>query len=200
MDFPVARLVLFLAVLSSLSPIAATAAGVEVAPFFGLQYGGSFGSVSGGAYSIGAGLVYGGTVDVDLGESWGLEFLYSRQESELSRGSAPPFDLAVERYMAGVREEKGEGKWRLVGVFLLGATRFAPGFSGLGSDVRFTGSLGLGGKFYLSKSFGLRAEARGYYVVVQSGGGALCSGSCLFFYSSSGVWQGDVTAGVILAF
>jgi hypothetical protein len=178
----------------------AHAGDVEVAPFAGLQYGGAIGSISGSAYSIGAGLAYGGTVDIAIGESWGLELMYSRQETELSRRSAPRVDLAVERYMAGVREEKGEGPWRLVGVFLLGATRFAPGFSGFGSDTRFTASLGLGGKLYLSKRFGLRADARGYYVAVQSGGAALCSGSCVFFYSGSGLWQGDLTAGVIFAF
>jgi hypothetical protein len=200
MEFPSARAALALAALSALLPAGARAADVQLSPFVGFQYGGSFGSVSGGSYSLGAGLVYGGTVDVNIGESWGLEFLYSRQETDLSRGSAPSFDLAVERYMAGVREEQGEGRWRLVGVFLLGVTRFAPGFSGFGSDVRFTGSLGLGGKLFLSKRFGLRAEARGYYVVVESGGGALCSGSCFFFYRSSGIWQGDVTAGVVIAF
>jgi hypothetical protein len=199
MEFPPRRVVSAVLALCACS-VPAIGREVQVAPFFGLQYGGSFGSVSGGAYSVGAGLAYGGTVDVDLGESWGLELMYSRQETELSRGSAPRFDLTVERYMAGVREEKGEGPWRLVGVFLVGATRFAPGFSGFGSDTRFTASLGLGGKFFLSKRFGLRAEARGYYVVVSSGGAALCSGSCVFFYSSSGIWQGDVTAGVILAF
>jgi hypothetical protein len=198
MKFPSRRLACALLALSTCG-VPAVAGDVQVAPFVGLQYGGSLGSVSGG-YSVGAGLAYGGTVDVDLGESWGLEFMYSRQETELSRASAPRFDLTVERYMAGVREEKGEGPWRLVGVFLVGATRFAPGFSGFGSDTRFTASLGLGGKFFLSKRFGLRAEARGYYVVVESGGAALCSGSCVFFYSSSGLWQGDVTAGVILAF
>src|SRR5262249_11811030 len=121
MKFPSRRVVSALVALSTCAaPL--SAGEVQVAPFAGLPYGGS---VSGGAYSIGAGLAYGGTVDVDLGESWGLEFLYSRQESELSRGSAPSFDLTVERYMAGVREEKGEGPWRLVGVFLVGATRFA---------------------------------------------------------------------------
>jgi Outer membrane protein beta-barrel domain len=188
MEFPSRPIVSALLALATTTAPAA-AGDVQLAPFVGLQYGGFFGSVSGSAHSIGAGLAYGGTVDVDLGESWGLEFLYSRQETEFSRGSAPRFDLTVERYMAGVREEKGEGPWRLVGVFLVGATRFAPGFSGFGSDTRFTASLGLGGKFFLSKRFGLHTEARGYYVVVESGGAALCSGSCLFFYSSSGVWQ-----------
>jgi outer membrane protein with beta-barrel domain len=200
MQFPSPRAALAFVALSALLPASAGAADVQLSPFVGLQYGGSFGSVSGRAYSVGAGLAYGGTVDVDLGEGWGLEFLYSRQETDLSRGGAPSFDLAVERYMGGVREEKGEGPWRAVGVFLVGATRFAPGLSGFGSDTRFTASLGLGGKLHLSEHFGLRAEARGYYVVVQSGGGALCSGSCLFVYSSSGVWQGDVTAGVIIGF
>jgi hypothetical protein len=37
-------------------------------------------------------------------------------------------------------------------------------------------------------------------VVVQAGAGAVCAGSCLFVYSASGLWQGDVTAGMVIAF
>jgi hypothetical protein len=186
-----------------LCPGRADAGDVELAPFAGLRYGGSFSSTASGRHvSMGAGFEYGATVDVPIGESWGVELLYSREVSEVSSGSAsPPIDMKIERYMAGVREEKGEGKGRLLGVFLLGLTRFAPGFSGFDADERFTVGVGLGGKVFLSERFGLRAEARGYYVIVQSGAGVACvNGNCLFRYSASGLWQGDVTAAVVIRF
>jgi hypothetical protein len=66
--------------------------------------------------------------------------------------------------------------------------------------VRFTLGLSLGLKRALSERFGFRAEARGFFVNVDSGGGVICSGSCLFVFRASGLWQGDLSAGVTLAF
>lgn len=171
---------------------------VALAPFVGFQYGGGFESDAFGRSSIGVGLQWGAVLDVPIGgERWGAELLFARQESELS--GAARRDVAVERYMAGVREEKEVGRFRFRGVFLLGATRFA--LEGLGSDVRFTGAVGLGMGLWLGPRFGLRADARGYYAVASFSGGTACvDGSCLFVFGGSGVWQGDVTAGVELRF
>ena len=171
---------------------------VALAPFVGFQYGGAFDSVASGRASIGVGLQYGAALDIPIGgERWGAEVLFARQESELS--GVPRRDVAVERYMAGVREEKDLGRFRLRGVFLLGVTRFA--LEGLGSDVRFTGALGLGIRMPLGSSFGLRADVRGYYAVASLSGGTACvDGSCLFVFGGSGVWQGDVTAGLEIRF
>jgi hypothetical protein len=127
--------------------------------------------------------------------------LYSRAETEASRGSgADRLDLRVERYLAGIREEKGEGRARFFGVFLVGLTRFVPGLRGYDADEAFTLGLSLGVKGSLSKRFGLRGEARGFFVSVESGGGTVCSGSCLLRYSASGLWQGDVTGAVVVRF
>ena len=72
---------------------------------------------------------------------------------------------------------------------------------GLGSDVRFTGAIGLGMRMRLGSSFGLRADVRAYYAVVSLSGGSACvDGSCLFLFGGSGIWQGDVTAGLELRF
>jgi hypothetical protein len=101
--------------------------------------------------------------------------------------------------MAGIREEKGEGRFLFRGNFFLGATRFA--LEGIGSEVRFTGALGLGASMALSPRLALRADARGYYAVVSSAGGAACvNGSCLYVLGGSGIFQGDVTAGLELRF
>ena len=107
--------------------------------------------------------------------------------------------FAVERYLAGVREEKGDGRFRFRGNGFLGATRFA--VDGLGSDVRFTAAIGLGASMALAPHVALRADARAYYTVASFAGGSACiNGSCLYAFAGSGVWQGDVTAGLELTF
>jgi hypothetical protein len=175
---------------------------VEIAPFAGIQFPGSVDSAATGRqYSLGIGLDYGAAADFRVAEGWRVEVMYSRQHTGLSSTAAPDrYNLKIERYMAGIQEEQGHEKARFFGVALLGATRFAPGLDGYGSDVRFTAALGLGLKSYLTPWFGLRAEARGFFVNVDSGGGFVCSGGCLFVFHASGLWQGDITGGVTLAF
>ena len=186
------------AALVLLSPASALAGNVTLEPFVGIQYGGAFHAVGSGRASIGVGLQYGATLDVAIGgERWGAQAFFARQDSELA--SVPRLGVAVERYMAGVREEKGDGHFRFRGVFLLGATRFA--LDGLGSDVRFTVALGLGGSVSLSPRVALRADARAYYAVISFSGGTACvSGSCLYVYGGTGVWPGALTAGLELRF
>ena len=173
---------------------------MELAPFAGVQFPGYVDSTSNGRpVSIGIGLDYGATMDIAFRPGWRFELLYSRQATELSsRGDGARYGLKVERYLVGIQEEKGDPRTRFFGVFLAGVTRFAPGLGGYDSDVHFTLGLSLGVKRSLSERFGLRAEARGFFVNVNSGGGVICSGSCLFVFRGSGLWQGDLSAGVTI--
>jgi hypothetical protein len=177
---------------------------VQIAPFVGYQFGGSIVNRElDRKYSFKSGLDYGGTVDITLSPTWRVELMYSRQETQLeSTGVAgPSFDVTVERYMIGLEEEKGEGSVKFYGVLLLGATRFVPGFEDAGSEIDFTGGLALGVKSFVSKNIGIRLEARGFYTAVKSGGDVFCgAGTCFFSFSGSGIWQGDVNGGLILAF
>ena len=180
-----------------LAGAAARAGDVEIAPFLGLQYGGSLATPSGRNVAIDVGLQYGATIDVAIARSWSFEVLVARQETELA--SAPGLGLAVERYLAGVREEKEVGRALFHGVGLIGLTRVLP--DGLGTDERFTVALGLGLRWPLARQLGVRADARGYYAIVSSGGGSACiDGSCLLVFGSSGVWQGDLTAALVWTF
>jgi len=176
---------------------AAAARGTDltVAPFVGLQYGGVIRVPGSGRTSIGPGLHYGGILDIGVDDRWGAEVLYGRQDGELARSRG---GVAVERYLAGVREEEGE-RIRFRGAFLLGLTRMA--LDGVGSEVRFTVAASLGARTSLSRHFGVRADARAYYVVVTAGGTTACiNGACLFALGGSGTWQGDVTAAVEFRF
>jgi len=191
------------ALAAPLSGAPASAGDVEVTPFVGLQYGGGYISAAGVPHSFDESLDYGATLDLALAPTWRLEFLYSRQETELRPPTGgPTFPQVVERYMVGIQEEpETDGPFRFFGVALLGATRLVPGLSGIDSELRFAAGLGLGTKVPASGRFALRLEARGFYTVVDSGGAVFCSnGTCLFRFSGSGIWQGDVTAGVVLRF
>jgi hypothetical protein len=179
-----------------------SAADVELAPFAGVQFPGAVSANgSGRVFSFGIGLDYGGTMDIAVAEGWRVELLYSRQATELSRrGDVARFGVDLERYMIGIQEEKGDPRTRFFGVFLAGLTRFAPGLDGYSSDVRATLGLSLGIKRAISDRFGLRAEGRGFFVNVDSGAGVICNGSCLFVFRGSGLWQGDLSAGVTVGF
>lgn len=197
------RAALPLALAAALLGARVDADGVELAPFIGLQYGGDFVSPAGVPHSFDESADYGATLDVALAPTWRLELLYSRQETELRPPSGgPTFPQTVERYMVGIQEEpETDGPFRFFGVALLGATRLVPGLSGTDSDLRFAVGLSLGTKVPARSRIGLRLEARGFYTVVDSGGAVYCAdGNCLFRFSGSGIWQGDVTAGVVLRF
>jgi len=180
-----------------LAGASARAGEVELAPFLGVQYGGALATPTGGKVAIDVGLQWGATLDVGFARSWSVELLVARQETKLA--GAPYLGLAVERYLAGVREEKELGRARFHGTGLVGLTRVLP--DGLGADERFTVALGLGLRWPLTRHLGVRSDARAYYAIVSSGGGTLCvDASCLLVFGSSGVWQGDLTAALVWTF
>jgi len=194
-----------LAVASLLLAVAAgaRAQSVQITPFAGYAFGGSVrDAVLDESRSFDAALAYGGALSFPMSESWRFELLYSRQETKLAGGLGQSFDVTIERYLAGFQEEKGEGgNVRWFGTVWLGATRFVPGQAGFDAETKFGGGVGLGVKTFLAKNVGLRFEARGLYTLVNGEGGVFCSnGSCLFAFSGRGLWQGDVSAGLILAF
>jgi opacity protein-like surface antigen len=181
----------------------ARAQSVQITPFAGYAFGGSVRDTAlEEKRSFDAALAYGGAIDFRLNEGWQFELLYSRQPTKLGGGLGPSLDVTIERYLAGIQEEKGEeGGPRWFGTFWLGATRFIPGVGGFDSETRFGGGVGLGVKTFFAKNVGLRLEARGFYTLVKSDGGTFCvNGDCLFVFSGTGLWQGDVSGGLILAF
>lgn len=176
---------------------------VQLAPFAAYQSGGSFYSpVYAEGYGLDGGLAWGGTVDVTIDGHWGIEGLFSKQDTELvsDSGLGPAFAVSLERLMIGIQEEKGEERLRYFGTLLLGATRFSPRFAGYDSTTKFTGALGLGIKTFFTRNVGLRLEGRVFYTVVEAEGGAICAGACLVTFSSSGLWQTDIGGGLIVAF
>jgi hypothetical protein len=182
----------------------AQAQSVQVTPFAAYAFGGSVrDAVLGESRSFEAALAYGGAVNVPVSKGWRFELLYSRQPTKIHGGAGPSLDVTLERYLAGFQEEKGEegARVRTFGTVWLGATRFVPWPGGYDSVTKFGGGLGLGVKTFLSKNVGLRFEGRAFYTLVKGDAGMACvNGTCLFAFSGTGLWQGDVSAGLILAF
>jgi hypothetical protein len=181
----------------------ARAQSVQITPFAGYAFGGSVrDAVLDESRSFEPALAYGGAVSFPVSEGWRFELLYSRQPTRLEGGLGPPFDVTIERYLAGIQEEKGEGgRVRWFGSAWLGATRFVPSPGGYDPVTKFGGGVGLGVKTFLAENVGLRFEGRAFYTLVKGEGGMACvNGDCLFVFSGSGLWQGDVSAGLILAF
>lgn len=193
---------LAVATLVAAAPVA-HAQSVQIAPFAGWAFGGSVrDTLTAESRSFDAALTYGGAVSFPVSESWRFELLYARQPTKIDGGPGSSFDVVIERYMAGFQEEKGaDERVRWFGSVWLGATRFVPGLDGADAVTKFGGGVGLGVKTFLSRNVGLRFEARGFWTLVKGDGGALCvNGDCLFLFSGTGLWQGDVSGGLVLAF
>jgi len=177
---------------------------VQIAPLAAWGFGGSvLNLATGQERSFDAAPVYGGALDIKVGEGWYAEGFFSRQSTELDGGGVGPgFDVALERYLLGIQQETGSNeRVRWFVTFWLGATRFVPGVENYDSELKFTGGLGLGVKTYFSDNIGLRLEVRGFYTIVSGSGGLACiNGNCLFAFSGSGLWQGDVGGGLVIAF
>ena len=117
----------------------------------------------------------------DMDASRELQLQFSQQSTTLSPGGgAAPFDLTV-RYLhvggtAFIDQPIGRGPYAVGG---LGATYFSPDASGYGSDFKPSLNVGFGYYWPLSDRVALRAEARGFFTLVNSSGGFLCSGGCV---------------------
>lgn len=177
---------------------------VELTPFFGYRIGGHFNSFTGTIkYPFEDTTSYGGLVDINVNrDNYKAEVLWSHQETGLDRlfeGQVSRKALQIDHFQAGIMQEVGYERARLAVSALAGGTRFSS--PGLGSEVRFSGSVGGVAKVFATPHVGLRFDARAYGVFVKGVGGAFCvNGTCAFAYSGNVMWQGDFTAGLIIAF
>ena len=177
---------------------------VELTPFFGYRIGGHFdGVLEPIHYPFDGAKSYGGLIDVNLNrDNYKFEMLWSHQKTGLERafdGDPIRTPLQIDHFQAGIMQEVGNDRSRLAVSALFGGTRFAT--PTLGSETRFSGSIGGVAKVFPTPHIGLRFDARAYGVFVKGVAGAFCvNGTCAFAYSGNMMWQGDFTAGLILAF
>jgi hypothetical protein len=175
---------------------------VELTGFGGLSFGGELIATPGyESVPLQAGPLYGGTINVEFLPKWRFELLVMREESKVpGPSSGTHVGVNVDRYMVGVQEqERLSGSFDIFGEFMLGATRYLP--AGYESELWFTLGVAAGVKTYVARNVGFRFEARGYYTPVVISGTTICGGyGCVIGYTGTGTFQGDITAGVVIAF
>lgn len=91
----------------------------------------------------------------------------------------------------------GRGAYVVGGI---GATRLAPGLSGLSAEIRPSLNLGLGYQWPISGALSLKAELRGYFTLLNSNSALFCSGGCVVAIKGDGLTQVEGLLGLALAF
>lgn len=196
-------IVLALVALSHSAPARA----VEITPYIGHRFGGSFqDSITAANFEVADAAAYGLVLDFDLEPDKQIEVLLSRQNTYLSTGDPlftgnPLFDLTIDYYHIGGLYMLPEGD--RVRPFLtgtLGLTRMAPKPADLTTENRLSLSLGAGAKIFFTKNLGLRFDVRGIYTVLNSDTAVFCSGGCTIKVNSGGFVQTEIGAGLMMRF
>lgn len=190
----------------------ATQRGIEIAPGLGYRFGSGIDIVTAGAESKGRlrfddseslNLV----VNFDLGEAGKQgEFYFARQDTTAYSSDAflapdtRAIDLVIYQLQFGGLYFPG-GK--TTGGFVSGVaglTRLDPRDSDLRTHHRASISLGGGYKLHLADNLLLRFDLRGIYTALDSGGAVFCSGGCEARFESSGYFQAEAGAGLVIRF
>jgi hypothetical protein len=145
---------------------------------------------------------YGAALGMALDGSRELQLYYNQQSTTLSPGGgAAPFDITLRYLHVGgtvfIDRPIGQGFYAVGGV---GITHFSPGTGGYSDEVKPSINLGFGYFLPLGDRFALRAEARGYFTLVNSSGGFMCSGGCVAVLRSEAVTQYEAKIGLMARF
>jgi hypothetical protein len=179
----------------------------EITPFGGWRFGGGFADLETGAdLDLDDSLSYG----VILSIPWNdpprsrVELIWSRQDTSVSAPDThdPVFDLDVQYLHFGGMVPFKTSNDRLETLISggVGATFMRPGADGAGSEVLFSLSVGVGLLYHASDHIGIRLEARGYYTFTEADAAIFCAGGCVIAFSTGGFGQGELTAGLQIAF
>ena len=142
-------------------------------------------------------------IDHDANTQW--EFLFSHQSTRLKPAplftGEPRFDVDV-YYLSG----GGIYVWHhpRVEPFLgagIGIAHLSPQDPRYDSETRALFSLAGGYRFRQTENIGLRLEARGYYILLNTSAAVFCgSGGCIARVDSSGLTQVEINAGLSVRF
>jgi hypothetical protein len=154
---------------------------------------------------------YGARLGYNLTDGVGIEASWTRAEPALEATPTGSVGLPIrigtltsDTYELNGLFSVGSREASFYIVLSAGATTLAPQI--LGSDAlastRFSASAGMGGKFWLSRNFGLRVEGRWRWVVTgaTTDAGIWCDPFVCYGYSTSVYNYPDLTGGVTLRF
>ncbi len=133
-----------------------------------------------------------------------VELIWSRQDTTVSAAGTgdPVLDLDVQYLHIGGMVPFKTPNDRLETLISggVGATFMRPGTDGAGSEILFSLSVGVGLLYHASDHIGIRLEARGYYTFTEADAAIFCAGGCVIAFSTGGFGQGELTAGLQIAF
>jgi opacity protein-like surface antigen len=182
----------------------------EISVFAGYMFWGSMDAVLGstpGRLRIKDAPSYGVTFGLPVRPGVMAEFYYLRQPTELSFTPAGTgirdklFDMHVAYYQVGGLYEAIRGRARPFGALRLGVTHFNPKDARYGSEWRFSFSLGLGARVFLTENIGIRGQADLLVPVNFYGAGMWCGvGGCSVGGTATAIAQGSLTGGLVVAF
>ena len=186
--------------------VSSAARAVEIAPFTGHRYGGSFedaNTLSG--FEFADATSFGLLLDFDSEPDKQIEVFLSRQDTQLTTAGTftgnPLFDLTIDYYhIGGLYLLPADG---LIHPFVsgtIGLTRMAPKRADLTTENRLSLSLGGGAKFSLSRSLGLRLDVRAIYTMLNADTSVFCSGGCTIRVRSNGFVQTEAGAALLMRF
>jgi hypothetical protein len=201
----IGALAICLAVLSHAAP--SSAQGLEVSPFFGYRFGGSFVDLyTAQPFDLDGAPATGVVFDVRLydGDDFQIEGLFTHQAADVLVGPGPgrpvtQWRVSADHWLAGGLQEFSGGPLRGFTTGMLGLTRYAAEGD---SEFRFTVSAGAGLKMFADRTLGIRLDGRVFATFVDGGGNAIaCTpGVCLVGLHVNVAWQADFTAGVTVRF
>lgn len=182
------------------------AGAVEVAPFIGQRYGGSF--EDGNTLSmldVGEATTKGLLLDFDTEPNKQIEVFLSREATYLGAEGPltgnPLFHLTIDYYHIGglyILPESDVLQPFVSGS--IGLTRMTPDRPDLSAEDRLSLSLGGGTKVLLTRNFGLRFDVRAIYTALNANTAIFCSGGCAIKVVSNGFVQTEIGAALIMKF
>lgn len=180
----------------------------ELTPFAGYRLNGDFNAQSSDVFDPDLNVeveesgIYGVLLDIPVSPNWQIEILANRQKSAfiIDRGLLEPSrelgDVDLTIVHGGVLLQWGEGQVNPFVTASAGLTRIDPKFRELDADNRFSASFGGGAKVFFSENIGLRLEARGFWTDLDTGFRERYER----YDSGDGLFQGEASAGLIIAF
>jgi hypothetical protein len=199
-----AQTVLAITLLVSLS-VPAAAQTVQIAPLAGYRFGGDlFELATNREVDLDGAPVLGGTLNVALEAGLSFEGLFAHQDAKvaIAGDASKPLThvrVVVDEWLAGGRQEFGNGRARPFLSGLLGLTRY--GVEG-DNEIRFAISCAAGVLLDLDRRLGLRVDGRVFTTFVDGNAraGVCAPGICVAAIAVDVVWQAEFSAGLVVMF
>lgn len=191
-------------------PMAAAQADVEVTPFGGYRFGGSFElDDSTGAYDLDDSPAAGLIVNWRHRDNTRWEIIYARQSTTADFDGVTVNDPRIDTtthvlQLGGTYQGVGDAVRPYLAA-TLGGTHVRVRSRGSESDTFLSGSIGVGLLFRPEARIGARLEARAYGTLVDSGTDLLCQTGpnqnfCALRIEGDVFWQVDTFAGFVVRF